>query len=1222
MFQPLYVKSLNTEEIEALKSQADSRDKTDAWRAEVVLLSAAGKNSAEISQALGFHISNVKKWIRKFNEEGLDGLAARKRGPRNGPKPMFSRTQVDGILALARTDPAELNFPFRKWTPQKIAIAAIDRGIVDTISHVTVRQILRRNGDGAIASIREEPSSFSGFSRSERFSTKFDLGIDAFRQSAFREAVDYFCACLEHNSPSPDEEALTRCFLSQSLGELMQYEEAYRAIERYDDPNKYQALPPSSRARVKLRIGAAYAGVKNYPKAIATLNDAKKLFLELQDDLGISETHYNLGKSYAQLNEFRIARDHLETAVSYQRTIQDRELLARIYDKLGFVDFGEGAFSSSYDKFRTALEYADGLTNPSLLGTILVNLGTTYDEGSLGAREQSSVYFKQAIENLERGGQKDLLALAYNNLADNLRDSGSWDEALAILKRAIALGDEYPDANVRAMAYHTIAEILCARGDLDEAAKNINRGLELVEGKSDKWLESNLLRLLARVHCVQGIAEDSLKELRTALRLSTAIGDLHGVTLAQVGLAETHFEQGGFEQAREYLELAQARLKEEESLFISGLMQRLAGRLEAEAGRFVEARQHVSQSISIFTTTDVPYEAARSHYAMGRVLFADQDLGGARGHLEKAREVFESLAAAPELQMTLAALHEILDFQSTVPASVRSDLTSAEESRRISLSLPASPDSKRIEMAVDDRNDVLLMQRLIEASASRELLLQELASVIVESFPVAAVIVYRLVNQGPPQVALSEGISLTEAELVVKGLDARLIEEGGQAEDGYMFLLGIVERDAFVSPRPGQGPSLAVYVRFQKGANANDRARILDRLQPLMRQAELGLEMCSLRAASRVTVSSVVHQKTKTVMPGFIVGSASMFDVIDKIHKIRTSDVTVLITGESGTGKELVARAIHKESARAGGIFLPFNCTATPRDLIDSQLFGHRRGSFTGAITNYPGITRAADGGTLFLDEIGDLALEVQPKLMRFLQEGEIQPLGETKPVKVDVRVLAATNSNLERAVEEGRFREDLFHRLNIIRIHVPPLRERKEEIPILASHFLEHFCTRSGKQGIALGQHAINALSDYDWPGNVRQLRNEIERVIAYAVDSSQVEIGNLSPEITGPRRSVGPMRNLTRPGEVSKLSSNGSRAAWFAGSLQDPLAKIPDSFPSLDGPVKLRDATSALERQIITNSLSRNRNNLSRTALELGLSRRGLRLKLAQLGIVRESS
>jgi DNA-binding NtrC family response regulator len=359
------------------------------------------------------------------------------------------------------------------------------------------------------------------------------------------------------------------------------------------------------------------------------------------------------------------------------------------------------------------------------------------------------------------------------------------------------------------------------------------------------------------------------------------------------------------------------------------------------------------------------------------------------------------------------------------------------------------------------------------------------------------------------------------------------------------------------------------------------------------------------------------EHRIKTVMPGFIVGSSSMFDVLEKIHKIRTSDVTVLITGESGTGKELVARAIHGESARARAIFLPFNCTATSRDLIDSQLFGHRRGAFTGATANYPGIIKAAEGGTLFLDEIGDVALEVQPKLMRFLQEGEIQPLGETKPVRVDVRVLAATNSDLERAVDEGRFREDLFHRLNIIRIHVPPLRDRSEEVPVLAQHFLDHFSVRSGKQGIKFTQDTIDALTEYDWPGNVRQLRNEIERVVAYAPEGLRVRVQDLSPEVTRSRSA-----NVGGRALASRVSvgGNGESEEGFDVRPGYPAKGLNRSPQRSQPTVKLKEATAELERKLIGDALLRNRHNLSRTAADLGLSRRGLRLKLAQLGIDRD--
>ncbi len=189
-----------------------------------------------------------------------------------------------------------------------------------------------------------------------------------------------------------------------------------------------------------------------------------------------------------------------------------------------------------------------------------------------------------------------------------------------------------------------------------------------------------------------------------------------------------------------------------------------------------------------------------------------------------------------------------------------------------------------------------------------------------------------------------------------------------------------------------------------------------------------------------------------------------MTRVVDQIQRLQGNDLTVLITGESGTGKELVARAIHVGSSRSAATFLPYNCTTTTRELADSQLFGHRRGSFTGAVSDQPGLIRTAAGGTLFLDEVGDLPLDVQPKLLRFLEQGEIMPVGENRPQPVDVRVIAATNADLEQRVAEGKFREDLYYRLSVIRIHVPPLRQRREEIPHLSTYFLRDASERLSK--------------------------------------------------------------------------------------------------------------------------------------------------------------
>ena len=310
-----------------------------------------------------------------------------------------------------------------------------------------------------------------------------------------------------------------------------------------------------------------------------------------------------------------------------------------------------------------------------------------------------------------------------------------------------------------------------------------------------------------------------------------------------------------------------------------------------------------------------------------------------------------------------------------------------------------------------------------------------------------------------------------------------------------------------------------------------------------------------------------------------------MARLVEQIQRLQGNDLTVLVTGESGTGKELVARAIHVGSHRSAGMFLPYNCTTTGRDLADSQLFGHRRGSFTGAVTDQPGLIRTAAGGTLFLDEIGDLPIDVQPKLLRFLEQQEIMPIGETRPQRVDVRVLAATNADLEQRVAEGKFREDLYYRLNVIRIHVPPLRERLEEIPHLSAFFLRDACERLAKPDVQLSSDALDAFSQYWWPGNVRQLKNEIQRAVAMSTPGGIIEAQHLSPEVG------------TTRGPVATSAGVPTRTPRAAANLADAIEEV--------------------ERELIQAALNASNGNISQAARVLGLTRRGLYLKLRRLGL-----
>lgn len=297
------------------------------------------------------------------------------------------------------------------------------------------------------------------------------------------------------------------------------------------------------------------------------------------------------------------------------------------------------------------------------------------------------------------------------------------------------------------------------------------------------------------------------------------------------------------------------------------------------------------------------------------------------------------------------------------------------------------------------------------------------------------------------------------------------------------------------------------------------------------------------------------------------------------LDKIKAADTTVLIQGENGTGKELIAKAIHFNSPRKGKAFVIQNCSAFNDNLLESELFGHVKGSFTGAIKDKKGLFEAADKGTFFLDEIGDTSPTMQVKLLRVLQEGTFTPVGSTEMRRVDVRIIAATNRNLKEMVEQGTFREDLYYRLNVINLRVPPLRERKEDIPLLAEAFLQKASEANGGAKRVLTRRGLEKLYDYAWPGNVRELQNEMERLVVLAGEETKILPEMLSPKIL-------------EAGEKSKVQ--GAR---------------------LQG--KLKDALEDLEREMIKEGLRRTGWNKSKLAKELGISRAGLIMKVEKYGL-----
>jgi DNA-binding NtrC family response regulator len=452
---------------------------------------------------------------------------------------------------------------------------------------------------------------------------------------------------------------------------------------------------------------------------------------------------------------------------------------------------------------------------------------------------------------------------------------------------------------------------------------------------------------------------------------------------------------------------------------------------------------------------------------------------------------------------------------------------------------------------------------VMESGAYPEVLGHEVVALLRETECVSSAALAARRAGGPPEILAWWGCSWPEA-LALAGAPPRRLDLG--AWQGRTFTLAVrppADMEALATLLAVE--KLARTARWQEKARRDERERAA---------------LWPIEPGSDATDALFLNEE--------------MTGIVASARKVAPTTVPVLLTGETGTGKEVLARIIHAASPRADRPFVPFNCTAVPREMIDSQLFGYRRGAFTGAVADFPGVIRAAAGGTLFLDEIGEVALDVQPKLLRFLESGEIQPLGDSRPrPSMDVRVVAATNANLDELVSAGRFRSDLFYRLDGVRLRVPPLRERREEVPPLAQHFLQKAAREFKKGALSLSEETMEYLVLYKWPGNVRQLANEMRRMAALAESGAVLMPEHLDAQIAASRRTI--------PASERQLA-----ATELVVRLDQPLPA----------------AIEHVERAMVQHALGQCAGRLEDAARLLGLSRKGLYLKRQRLGLAADNA
>ena len=810
----------------------------------------------------------------------------------------------------------------------------------------------------------------------------------------------------------------------------------------------------------------------------------------------------------------------------------------------------------------------------------------------LEGEETGTQFIKRALESATVSKDVSLQARVRLFLLERMSSSGTpYHTSLPACADAVRAVHSSGDKGVLIEAHITFARLEAKAGALEVANRHLNLAERLLTEAPNRRLSASVRLTRATVLSLQGDIDTARELTESATRLASEAGWTKGEAIAAGNLAFFHACYGDLENAKKQLLVAEnagyqspsfsyALLDTKMALAIRSSDYGAADRLWKEAesrsrnvGSWYKlraahtrvrglVRQHKTEEALRLATLWLD-EARRSENSLFEYVFelSIAELRAREGNVAVPLE----LGSGAQASLGLVGARRFILAESLARAGDSHAVLRLEAAARILFAAGALSEwgGDETPSPIQPAADLPQLEALDDAVALIEL----------AGYPhVLAREAYALLDLSGAATALA---LVARSESAIRAVTAR----------GWTH-------DEAVAAATDPGDRL----RIVCGVHRDESWEIVADLKPALNDRCTGVAIRKL-VDTAVTLDRYRREEKQRAAlwpadtletDGGLWVSEQMTELLSLARRIAPADITVLLTGETGTGKEVLARAIHRASGRAGKPFVPFNCTAVPREMLESQLFGYRKGAFTGADTAFEGVIRAAAGGTLFLDEIAEIGPDLQPKLLRFLETHEVHGLGEAQPVKVDVRIVAATNADIETLVSENRFREDLFYRLNVVRLRLPPLRERREEIPPLIDHYLRKFADEQKKGRLTLDDETLEYLVLYAWPGNVRQLVNEISRVVAYAEPDGTITPALLSPEIQASRRTVRVM-----PGDE------------------------PEIRVRLDQP--LNDAVDAIERVMVLRALDRAHGNYENAAKLLGISRKGLFLKRRRWGLQR---
>ncbi|MDD3049691.1 MAG: sigma 54-interacting transcriptional regulator [Candidatus Cloacimonetes bacterium] len=889
----------------------------------------------------------------------------------------------------------------------------------------------------------------------------------------------------------------------------------------------------------------------NMNLADENFKEAEKLYSSIDDYSGIAAVANNLGVVVMSHGDWKEAERFFLKSIEFEKKVYNQNGISVCYNNLGGLMCDMGELTKSLYYLNEALKIQSMFNDRYKITFIYHNIGVTCMENGMYRDAENA--FKNALEiSLSFNLYRNIVASYYHLGALNFK-TGKWKKAIDYYELAIAKSQENNFLEGMCKAYNNLGELYEKRSEYNLAYDLYFKGVEILPDVKDDFLKAELYGNLGSVLTHLHNYGEAYPYLVESYDYFKSLDAKDKIIEANQKYAFYFIQTRNFESAAYYINSAIKTAKELKMEFELGKAYYIRSFLQSSKN---EAINDIKLAIELFIKTNNNFELALTNYHYANLLAEGEDTWEqALQILSENKKIIKEFDSISLLEKNDYLINKITKDRSVElkESKYHESLLSKfyEITEKLNLIndfdnlLVASLDLL-VEISESD-GGILCLYNLRDAGNNWE---------------------YKIFNSFSEQQEDADEFFnvITETFENNKTLNYQQPHFAANYNSIISFPLRI------------RNKTQGVILLFCKHGNHYFTKKIINLISALCNQVIVTIE--NLRQCNLEKSHAIIREELLTASNFTnIVGKSSRIErIFELIEKIKDTPTTVLIEGESGTGKELIARAIHFNSNRKNKKFVAQYCGALPETLLESELFGHVKGSFTGAAYDKKGLFEIADGGTFFLDEIGDISLSIQAKLLRFLQEGEIKRVGSTKTNKVDVRVICATNVSLKQKVEKGEFRLDLYYRLNVIKIDMPSLKERKSDIPLLAIHFLDKYNKRVMKDIKGITDETMKHLVRCDWPGNVRQLENEIERAVTLAEPNSFIRPVDLSEEV-------------------------------FKLAQQKETIDILEVVP-------LKDALEKLEIQMINDALERSGWNQTRAAKELGLSRQGLIKKMKRYG------